>query len=43
MVVALLVTVIILATRQTDLIYDVGASVLFFALCMAYAAWRERL
>ncbi len=41
-VVALLVTVIILATRETDLIY-VAATVLFFGLCMAYAVWCERL
>jgi hypothetical protein len=40
--VGLLVAIALLATRNTDLIY-VGASVLFFAICIAYAEWCERL
>jgi hypothetical protein len=41
-VVALLATVAIFATGNTDLIYLVCA-VLFFGLCIAYAEWCERL
>jgi hypothetical protein len=41
-VVGLLAAVLILAAGNTDLIY-VGASVLFFVICIAYAAWCERL
>lgn len=39
---ALLAVAVILATGNTDLIYLV-CSVLFFAICIAYAAWCERL
>jgi len=41
-VVALLVTAVGLATRTTDVIY-VAVGVLFFAICIAYAEWCERL
>jgi hypothetical protein len=41
-IVALLAAVVVLATGNTDLIY-VGASVLFFVICIAYAEWCERL
>jgi hypothetical protein len=41
-VVGLLVYVAILATGNTDLIY-IGAALLFFTLCIGYAAWCERL
>jgi hypothetical protein len=41
-VVALLAAVVVVATGNTDLIY-VGASVLFFVICIAYAEWCERL
>lgn len=41
-VVGVLVSVLILATGNTDLIY-VGASLLFFTICIGYAAWCERL
>jgi hypothetical protein len=41
-IVGLLAAVVIVVTGNTDLIY-VGASVLFFGLCIAYAAWCERL
>jgi hypothetical protein len=41
-VVGLLIAVVVVATRNTDLIY-VGAAVLFFAICVAYAEWCERL
>jgi hypothetical protein len=41
-IVALLATAAILAAGNTDLIYLVAA-VLFFAVCIAYAAWCERL
>ena len=41
-VVALVVAGAALATRNTDVIY-VAASVLFFALCIAYAEGCERL
>jgi hypothetical protein len=41
-VVALLVMGVIVATFSTDLIY-ILAMVLFFALCIAYAEWCERL
>ena len=33
---------LIIATGNTDLIY-VGATLLFFGVCIAYAAWCERL
>ena len=38
----LLAAVVVLATGSTDLIYPIAA-VLFFALCIAYAEWCERL
>jgi hypothetical protein len=41
-IVGLLAAVVIVATGNTDLIY-VGASVLFFGVCIAYAVWCERL
>jgi hypothetical protein len=41
-IVGLLVLVVVLATRNTDLIY-IGVAGLFFALCIAYAEWCERL
>jgi hypothetical protein len=41
-VVGLLAAALIFASGSTDLIY-VGCSVLFFAFCIAYAAWCERL
>jgi hypothetical protein len=41
-VVALLVMGVIVATFSTDLIY-IAAAVFFFALCIAYAEWCERL
>jgi len=41
-VVGLLAFAIILATGNTDLIF-IGASVLFFAIAIAYAEWCERL
>ena len=41
-VVAALAAAVVVATGNTDLIY-VGASVLFFIICIAYAEWCERL
>jgi hypothetical protein len=41
-VVGLLIFLVLLATGNTDLIY-VGAAALFFAVCIAYAVWCERL
>jgi hypothetical protein len=41
-VAALLAAIVVVATGNTDLIY-VGAAVLFFVICVAYAAWCERL
>ncbi len=41
-VVSLLFAVAILFTGNTDVIF-VGASVLFFIICIAYAEWCERL
>lgn len=41
-IVALLATVVVLGLGNTDLIY-IGASLLFFGICVAYAAWCERL
>ncbi len=41
-VVGLLAAVAVIASGNTDLIY-VGASLLFFGLCIGYAAWCERL
>ena len=41
-IVGLLVAGVIVVTGNTDLIY-IGASVLFFGVCIAYAAWCERL
>jgi hypothetical protein len=41
-IVALLAVAIILGLGNTDLIY-VGAAALFFGICIAYAAWCERL
>jgi hypothetical protein len=41
-VVALLATAVVIATGNTDLIY-VGASVLFFVICIGYAEWCEKL
>ncbi len=40
--VGLLAVGAVLATRNTDVIY-VGATVLFFVICVAYAEWCERL
>ncbi len=37
-IVALLAALLILATGNTDLIY-IGATLLFFTICMSYAAW----
>lgn len=41
-IVGLLAGVGIFATGNTDLIY-IGATLLFFAICIAYAGWCERL
>jgi hypothetical protein len=41
-IVGLLAGIGIVATGNTDLIY-VGVSLLFFGICIAYAAWCERL
>lgn len=41
-VVALLAAAVVVATGNTDLIY-VGASVIFFGVCVAYAEWCEKL
>jgi hypothetical protein len=41
-ILAVLAVVIILATRNMDLIY-IAASALFFIVCIAYAEWCERL
>ena len=41
-VVGLLAVVLIVAFGNTDVIY-MGAGVLFFGLCAAYAGWCERL
>ena len=41
-VVALLASIAILFTGNTDLIY-LMAAVLLFSLCIAYAEWCERL
>jgi hypothetical protein len=41
-VIGLLAFVVVLFTGNTDLIY-IGSTVLFFVLCIAYAAWCERL
>jgi hypothetical protein len=41
-VVGLLAFVLIFVTGNTDLIY-IGAAVLFFVVCIAYAEWCERL
>ncbi len=38
----LLAALLILATGNTDLIY-IGATLLFFIICLGYAAWCERL
>ena len=38
----LLVFIPILATGNTDLLY-ILATLLFFAICIGYAAWCERL
>ena len=38
----LLACVLILAIGNTDLIY-IGAAALFFALCVGYVVWCERL
>ncbi len=40
--VALLAFGMVLAIGNTDTVY-IGAEVLFFGLCVAYAAWCERL
>jgi hypothetical protein len=40
--VGLMVAIVILITGNTDLIYA-GAALLFFGICIAYAAWCERL
>lgn len=41
-VVILLILGVVVATFSTDLIF-ILATVLFFALCIAYAEWCERL
>jgi hypothetical protein len=41
-IVVLLGAVVIVGIGNTDLIY-IGAAALFFAICVAYAAWCERL
>jgi hypothetical protein len=41
-IVGFLAAVVIVATGNTDLIY-VGVAALFFGVCIAYAAWCERL
>jgi hypothetical protein len=41
-IVGLLAAVGIVASGNTDLIY-VGAALLFFGVCIAYATWCERL
>ena len=41
-VVGLLAAILILALGDTDLIY-IGATFLFFTICVGYAAWCERL
>ena len=41
-VVGLLIVAGALLSKNTDVIY-VGASVLFFGICIAYAEWCERL
>ena len=41
-VVGVLAAVLVLAAGNTDLIY-IGGAVLFFTLCIGYAAWCERL
>jgi hypothetical protein len=41
-VVALLAVAAVLFTGNTDAIY-IGAGVLFFGICIAYAEWCERL
>jgi hypothetical protein len=38
----LLACVVILAIGNTDVIY-IGAALLFFLICIGYAAWCERL
>jgi hypothetical protein len=41
-IVGLLAVAVILGIGNTDLIYIAGAA-LFFGICVAYAAWCERL
>jgi len=41
-IVGLLAVLVILGIGNTDFIY-IGAALLFFAICVAYAAWCERL
>ena len=41
-IVGLLAALVILGLGNTDLIY-IGAALLFFAICVAYAEWCERL
>ena len=41
-IVGVLASILVLATGNTDLIY-VGAALLFFGICVAYAEWCERL
>jgi hypothetical protein len=41
-VVGVLIAAVVLLTKNTDVIY-VGVGVLFFAICIAYAEWCERL
>jgi hypothetical protein len=41
-IVGLLAAVVIIVTGSTDLIY-VGAALLFFVMCIAFAAWCEHL
>ena len=40
--VGLLVAIVVMATRNTDVIF-VGAAILFFIIAIAYAEWCERL
>jgi hypothetical protein len=41
-VVGVLCAAVVVATRNTDVIY-VAVGVLFFVVCIAYAEWCERL
>jgi len=41
-IVSLLIVAVILLTGNTDIIY-IAVGLLFFAICIAYAEWCERL